>query len=391
MIKKPVYLYCVAAWIICSTCVRSTGTGFVIFNSGFLLSAFSSDEGKADEPIHSTTYLRADSFMRHVLAPSGFNGGMLVSEKGRIVYESYCGKERTDRPDPMDSSSALHLASISKTFTGMAVLKLWEEGGIDLDRPVSEILEGFDFPGVTVKTLLNHRSGLPNYVHFLEQLGWDRKRTITNAELLRFMATHRKSIGVLKPDTRFNYSNTNYALLALVIERVSGMSYGQFLKERFFRPLGMNDSYVFGMEKADYAIPSYDAGYRLEPYTFLDAVYGDKNVYSTPRDLFKWDRALSDGSMFKASTLEMAYRGYSHEQRGNRNYGLGWRMFEPPGGGKIIYHNGWWHGNNTVFCRLIDDSATVIVLGNRYNERIYKARSVLSHLPGYRFLQSGGE
>jgi CubicO group peptidase (beta-lactamase class C family) len=284
----------------------------------------------------------------------------------------------------MDASSPLHIASTSKTFTSMAVLKLQEEGLIDISDRVDSILPGFPFPGVTVKDLLNHRSGLPNYVHFMESLGWKKDSLLTNSSLLRFMADNRKVLLVNPPGRNFSYSNTNYAILALVIEKVSGKTYAQYLNDTFFRPLGMKDTYVFGTDKKDYAIPSYDQKDRMEPFGFLDAVYGDKNVYSTPRDLLRWDRALYPGRMFSQSVLDSAFKGYSYEKPGIRNYGLGWRLLEPENGKKVVFHNGWWHGNNSVFWRLTSDSATIIVLGNRFSRRIYDAVRISDALEGYR-------
>lgn len=118
-------------------------------------------------------------------------------------------------------------------------------------------------------------------------------------------------------------------------------------------------------------------------YNFLDAVYGDKNVYTTPRDLLNWDRALSSGKLFTEKTLEAAFTPYSNEKPGIRNYGLGWRMNVYPSGKKMIYHNGWWHGNNAAFIRLIRDSATIIVVGNKFNRGIYRAKDMANLFSHY--------
>jgi CubicO group peptidase (beta-lactamase class C family) len=99
---------------------------------------------------------------------------------------------------------------------------------------------------------------------------------------------------------------------------------------------------------------------------------GDKGIYSSVRDLYKWDQALYSGKLIKQSTLEEAFKPYSFEKPGVKNYGLGWRMLNYPDGVKIIYHNGWWHGNNTCFYRFIQDNFTIIVLGNKFNKSIYR-------------------
>jgi CubicO group peptidase (beta-lactamase class C family) len=138
----------------------------------------------------------------------------------------------------------------------------------------------------------------------------------------------------------------------------------------------MFDTYVFTMADSALAMPSYDWKGRQERLTYLDTGFGDKNIYSTPEDLLKWDQALYTNQIFNEKTLEQAYTPYSNEKPGIRNYGFGWRMNVYPGGKKIIYHNGWWHGNNTVFIRMIQDSVTIIVLGNKYNRAIYQAKKM---------------
>ena len=333
----------------------------------------------------------AAHYYDHVLSRSGFNGGMLVSFKGCIIYEKYRGREHLTGGSLMDSTSALHLASVSKTFTGMAIVKLSDEGKLNLDDAVTRYLPEFPLSEVTVRHLLNHRSGLPNYVHFMESIGWDRRVFVRNVDILNTIRDHRRKLDIGRTDRRFNYSNTNYALLALIVERVSGMPFPAFMREVFFQPLGMKDTYVYTSVHQATAIPSFNVYGRMEPMMFLDQVYGDKNIYSTPRDLLKWDQALYDGKLFSAKALEQAYSGYSFERRGTRNYGLGWRLIDHGGGRKIIYHNGWWHGNNTVFSRFPLDSATVIVLGNRYNRRIYDVKRIYTEFPGYGYAMEDPE
>jgi len=328
-------------------------------------------------------YRSVSAYYETGLGRSGFNGAFLVAKKGEIVYEKYNGNWNVRSGQKIDSLTSFHLASVSKTFTGMAVLKLWEEGKLGLNDEVSAHLAGFPFAGVTVKTLLDHRSGLPNYVYFMEQLGWDKKKTITNADVLQYMIANKAKLNVGSPDKHFTYCNTNYALLALIVEQVSGKPFPQFLQETFFTPLNMAHTFVFSMDQADKVLPSFNYKNQKEAFTYLDGVYGDKNVYSTVRDMLKWDQALTVGNLFKASTLDSAYTGYSNEKPGIKNYGLGWRMYNYPNDKKIIYHNGWWHGNNTFFNRLIQDSATIIVLGNRFNKNIYQTKKLYPVFSNY--------
>jgi len=283
----------------------------------------------------------------------------------------------------LNDSTSLHIASVSKTFTAMATLKLWQDGKLNIDDPFNKYFPSFNYPGVTIRTLLNHRSGLPNYVHFMENMGWDKRIKINNEDILNFLINKKKSIqNIGKPNKGFSYCNTNFALLALLIENVSGKKYSDYLQETFFTPLQMNHTFLYNKDSGNVTM-SYDYKGKLIPFNFLDYVYGDKNIYSTPRDLLTWDRALTEGNLFNKKTLEEAYTPYSNEKPGIRNYGLGWRMNNYPSGKKMIYHNGWWHGNNAAFIRLIQDSATIIVLGNKYNRGVYHAKDLSSLFGSY--------
>ena len=261
----------------------------------------------------------------------------------------------------------------------MAVLKLWQDGKLNIDDELSKYFPQFNYPGVTIRCLLNHRSGLPNYLYFMENLGWDQSRFVTNQDILDFLITRKAELtDITTPCRHFTYCNTNYALLALLIEKVSSKKYADYIKETFFIPLHMDHSFVFSLADTARAAPSYDWRGRLEPLNYLDVVYGDKNIYTTVRDLLTWDRALSCNLLFSKQTLDQAYSPYSNERPGIRNYGLGWRMNIYPDGKKMIYHNGWWHGSNASFIRLLNDTATIILIGNKFNRNIYHAKMLTS-------------
>jgi CubicO group peptidase (beta-lactamase class C family) len=320
-------------------------------------------------------YTGVKNYYEKNLAGRGFNGGILVAKNGRIIFEDYHGYFDLRKKDSLTKHSAFHLASVSKTFTAMATLKLAELGKLSLEDDVKKYFPAFPYDGVSIKLLLNHRSGLPNYIYFMEKLGWNKKQHCSNEDVLDYLIKF-KPPGTGNPDTHFTYCNTNYALLGLIIEKASGQTYADFLKQYFFTPLGMNDTYVFSMKDSATAMPSYDYRGRQEAFTYLDTGFGDKNIYSTPEDLLKWDQALYGNQLFTKATLEEAFTPYSNEKPGVRNYGYGWRMNVYPDGKKVVYHNGWWHGNNTVFIRLIQDSATIIVLGNKYNRAIYESKKI---------------
>jgi CubicO group peptidase (beta-lactamase class C family) len=314
----------------------------------------------------------------------GFNGAYLVAKDGEIIAEEYSGyRDPVLKVNNLSEHDAFHLASVSKTFTGMAILKLWQDGKLSLDDDLSVYFDQFPYPGTTIKMLLSHRSGLPNYTNFLEAVKWDKKKYVTNLDVLSCLYKYHPPLQ-FSTGKHFAYCNTNFALLALVVEKVTGEAFHCYLEDSFFKPLNMTDTYIFSAADADRSLPSYEWNNRKYGLEFMDLVYGDKNVYSTVRDMLKWDQAMYDGKLFSEQTLQAAFTGYSYEKAGMRNYGLGWRLTEIDNGKKIVYHNGWWHGNNTVFIRLPEEKATIIVLGNKFNRKIYHAKQLCDLFGDYK-------
>jgi CubicO group peptidase (beta-lactamase class C family) len=319
-----------------------------------------------------------------VLKPSAFNGGMLVAKGGNIVFEQYRGTNPLGSADSVNAETVFHIASVSKTITAMAILKMTEQGKLHLDDELNHFFPDFNYPGVTIRSLLNHRSGLPNYLYFVEDLKWNETIALKNQDVFNYLVNRKAEIkNIAPPNTHFSYCNTNYALLALLIEKISGLSYPQYLQQNFFEPLQMKQSFVYTPQDSSRASANYDWRGKVIANNYLDYVYGDKNIYTTPRDLFMLERALSSNLLLKKETMEEAYQPYSNEKPGIKNYGLGWRMNIYPNGKKVIFHNGWWHGNNASFIRLRDQDATIIVLSNRFNRATYKAYHLINFFENY--------
>ena len=340
-----------------------------------------------------------------ILGSKNFSGQILVAKNGEIIFEDYKGFANFKTKDALVAETPIHLASVSKTFTGMAALQLWEKDKLDLKAPVEQYLPEFPYKNINIEMLLSHRSGLPDYAYFMESKQyksvryktkrgrWAKKMVLvkneapfrtglyTNKDVLDYMI-QKKPIVASNPDLVFNYCNTNYVLLALIIEKITGQDFPTYLQETIFKPLQMDHTFVMSEQSMDKYLPSYNAQmvpYKLEKY---DLIYGDKNVYSTVRDLYLWDKALTEGRFLQPTTLEMAYEPKSPTDKYWQNYGLGWRILSKPNEEKLIYHNGWWHGNNTVFTRLVGQTATIIILGNKYNSAIYKGKEIVSVFTG---------
>ena len=318
-----------------------------------------------------------DSFYNKNWPNKSLNGSFLVAKNGQIIYEKYEGFANFRDKTLITADTPLHLASVSKIVTATAVLKLINAKKIDLDQKVNTILKEFPYPEVTVKTLLNHRSGMRNYSYFTDKKEiWDRHNTLTNKDILTLMATKDISLEY-KTDTRFTYCNTNYAILALIIEKVTGLSFKEAMRKIIFEPLEMKNTFVFDYEKDKKKIvPSYKGNKVEIGLDFLDAIYGDKNIYSTPRDLLKFDRARNASTFLNPILLEQVYTGYSNERKGTRNYGLGIRMIEWETGQKMYYHNGWWHGNTSSFVSLRKENVTIIALSNKFSRKPYEIRKL---------------
>jgi len=310
---------------------------------------------------------------------------MLIAKNGTIVFEKTVGFADMRSRDSLSENTPMHIASVSKTFTSMAILHLMEAGSLNLDDTLGKFFPGFPYTDVTVKMLLSHRSGLPNYLNYLSLLK-KNDTCYSNQDVLNSLFTLRPGLES-RSGTRFNYSNTNYVLLAMIVEKITGEHFPAYLKRIFFDPLQMTNTFVYANQDSLTPTPSFEWTGRFWKPDPFDCTYGDKNVYTTAYDLLKWDQALSSGQLFKKETLESAYTPLSNERRSIHNYGLGWRMMIFPNGKKFVYHNGRWHGSNAVFVRFPDEKATMILIGNKYNRNIYSAAAKAynifgNYLPG---------
>lgn len=341
----------------------------------------STPKGLPEEEFQHYNNLAKDHFEKS-LVNRGFNGQILIAKNGTVVYEKAVGFADFRTKDSLNSNTPMHIASVSKTFTGMATLHLMEQGKLNLDDTLGKYFPAFPYEGVTIKMLLSHRSGLPNYLDYLSELK-AKDTCYSNQDVLNSLYI-LKPAPLSKPDKRFKYCNTNYVLLSMIIEKITGESFPAYMQREFFTPLQMTHTFVYANQDTLKPTPSFEwTGRYWSPDPF-DCTYGDKNVYTTVEDLLKWDQALYGGQLFKKETLDMAYAPYSNEKRSIHNYGLGWRMMIFPNGKKFVYHNGRWHGSNAVFVRFADEDATMIIIGNRYNSNIYNsARKAYDLFGGY--------
>lgn len=378
----------------------------------FICISFFACQSIAREPIEEQTGVRVmDSielakyktgltyFFDSLLNNNRFSGGILVAKNGQVIYEHYQGDVFGDNITAISNTTPFHVASTSKTFTSTAVLQLESRGLLALDDSLQKYWADFPYTGITIRNLLNHSSGIPDYAYFLPKYGWDKKITATNWDVLNTITTKYPPLD-FKTGSRFKYCNTNFVLLALLVEKLSGLSFPFYVKENIFDVAGMKDSYVLSpFNRGDY-MPSWTASGRIYNFEYLDGLYGDKNVFTTCRDLLKYDSAIRVGALLDPLAYERAWEPNFRDSKYDEPweyYGLGWRLKVFENNLKIPYHNGWWHGNNAVFQRLVADTAVIIVTGNRMNSKIYASAKAANIFRNYypdslfRMMEQGDE
>ena len=252
-----------------------------------------------------------DSYYENVWEKGDLWGGFLVAKGDEILYEGYRGFTQENKQGPVNDTVALHVASISKSITAMAVMKLIEAGKLEMDVPLTKYFPGFPYPEVTVFTLLSQRSGLPKYEYFIEKIEPEpaelSKKYISNHDILNLLIRYKPELA-RATNTGFMYCNTNYALLALLVEHATKMPFPEAMQQIVFRPLKMKNTFILQEKDMESAAKSfYQRGPRVYPYDRLDLIYGDKNVYTTPRDLLNFSKAMFAKNFLREDLYKMVF------------------------------------------------------------------------------------
>jgi CubicO group peptidase (beta-lactamase class C family) len=305
-------------------------------------------------------------------------------QKGIILYQNVFGYSDIRKKDSLNINSAFQLASISKTFTGTAILLLAQDNKLKLSDSIQQYIPAFPYHGITIENLLSHRSGLPNYLYCFEQKRRENIAAPTNDTVLKWFAeADSLPAPYNQPGKSFNYNNSNFIILASVIERVSKMSYPEFIRTRIFVPLGMTHSFIDTIAPDSVLInrTTGHQGNTSRQREFFDGVYGDKGVYASVGDMERWYFALQSGCLLNKHYLKEAFTPRSFEHKSRHNYGLGFRLMTDADNMKkvhYVYHGGWWAGFSTMLWMDMDADIAIIVLGNKKNNSVYDIRSILS-------------
>lgn len=313
--------------------------------------------------------VKLDSVFKHFHKRRGFNGTVLVTKYDQVIYKNAFGMADFYRRDSLTVNTAFQLASVSKQFTAMAIMMLKEDGKLSYEDSVQQYFPAFPYHGITIRQLLTHQSGLSNYTYFSDKLWPDRNKNLTNQDVVNLMVQHQPK-PYFKPNTRFDYSNTGYSLLASIVEKVSEKPFATFLRERIFEPLEMKHTFTYSPDVATLTgkIATGHTRFRQKRTSdYLDTVLGDKGIYSTVEDLYKWDQALYTQKLVKRETLHEAFTGTRQEKRKDEDYGFGWRIKPLENGDTAVYHGGLWHGFSSYLLRNPKEHSALIILSNLPN------------------------
>ena len=318
-----------------------------------------------------------------------FNGAWLYAEKGEIVSKGVLGFRDPENTLPITEDTIFQLASVSKTFTSAAVMLTVRQGLLSLDDEITKYFPELPYPGVTVRHLLSHTSGIPDYfddADWFIKIWKEEKRVPGNDEILRFLR-ETKAKPYFAPGEGLHYSNTGYNLLALLVERLSGVPYEEFLQKNIFEPSGMSSTRcchirrdgipfenfaratVFEDDKWVADIESAEEG----DVVAFDGLNGDDYVYTNIFDMLRWDRALREGKVLTAEEQQIMYtpgrlnncEDAVYDEDDGLGYGFGWGVGHDEKYGLIVSHSGGMPGVATWFERFIDADRVLVILANR--------------------------
>jgi CubicO group peptidase (beta-lactamase class C family) len=329
----------------------------------------------ADEPKQTEVAL-AEAIDDIVGKQVKFDGpGMVIAivEQGKVVFRKGYGLANIEKQVALTPHTTFELASVSKQFTALAVMILHDRGKLafddDVRKHLSELPEYDPQRPILVHDLLHHTSGLTEYFDFPDIQGRSPK-FLGNDDYLPAFARLKDKFPLQFPTgKKYQYTNSNYLVLASLVERVSGQSFGVFMAKEVFQPLDMKDTVVFENPEVKRHNPA--TGYRKVKKEFEVEIdeklltTGDGAIWSSVADMVQWDKALRDGMLVKPKTMDLAYQPSKTDDGMTNEYGFGWSLrFDDNGKPKAMNHGGAWTGYRTFIERDLVDQRTVLVLAN---------------------------
>jgi CubicO group peptidase (beta-lactamase class C family) len=305
---------------------------------------------------------------------------LAVVKDGHVLKAQGYGLANVELDVPVIPETVFQTDSVGKQFTATAVMMLVEQGKIGLDDPISKYFPSWpsSWKDITVRRLLTHTSGIPDYTEKIINLRQD----YTENQLLRKFETLPLNFA---PGQKWSYSNTGYVILGILIRKVTGQFYGDFLNDHIFQPLGMNTTRI--ISEAD-IVPNRAAGYRLVKGQLKNQEWvspplnttADGALYTTALDMAKWDAALYTEKLLKESSLQQMWTPVTLNDGSIHHYGFGWDVSER-NGHRLFEHGGAWQGFTTHIARYVDDRLSVIVLTNLDSEHSNPGK-IAHHIAG---------
>ena len=320
-----------------------------------------------------------DQIFRPLVGPASPGLSVIVLKNGKTIFESSYGLANLAIRTPISPLTDFRLASFTKQFTAMCIMLLVHDGRLGYNDRLTKIFPDFPAYGsaISVRMLLTHTSGLKDYedIYSAQFPGADHHKIpqIKDAQILAMMKQQTSTD--FPPGSQWRYSNTGYAMLAMIVEKVSGKSFATFLRDRIFVPLAMKNTVAY--EKRKNEVPNRAFGYTNKDGRWIEAdqsstsaVLGDGGIYSSVEDLAKWDRALREHTLLSAAEMQAAFTpvkvpGAAKKEDGTpTDYGFGW-FLDPYNGRKRTWHSGTTTGFRTFIERFTDEELTIIILCNR--------------------------
>jgi CubicO group peptidase (beta-lactamase class C family) len=322
----------------------------------------------------------------------GFNGNVLVSKNGELLYKKSFGYADYNTKKELDDNSVFDCGSITKEFTAMGILLLKDKGKISYSDTLRKFFPELPYINVTVQQLLTHTSGMPDGFELVEKY-FEHNKIATNDDLIRLLESKKPPV-LFNPGENLMYSGTGFVLLASIIEKVSGQSYRIYMDEQVFKPLKMTHTEVANGPRSAENIPGYAFGFvysdSLNKYlpadsqlsgrrTYLTGITGEGMIITTTGDLLKWDRALKNHSLLTETTQKEMLSLHAEKKFPAASFGYGMRVGKNDFG-NYIFHNGYYPGYLSMHLRYTDDDVTVIVLSNNesHSEFIADALSAIA-------------
>lgn len=345
---------------------------------------------------------RIDSLFHSLNTDGELSGAFMVIDSGKIVYEEYFGYEDVNKKNKINELSRFELASVSKQFTAMAIMQLEEKGKLSFEDEINNYFPNLKFKGVKIKNLLRNTSGIPEF------LGWDaswfdKTKINTNKDALQIIENRIDTL-LFTPGDNYMYSNTNWLLLALVIEKASGAPFANYMEKFIFKPAKMKNTSVFSARTPqanlnNYAIGlAYDA--KSKSFTsvddfpsynyvkYFDGMYGPYGISSTAQDLLKWNEALHQHTLVKkenfakAITVDSLNDGRPIQMSEGLYYGFGWIFTDSLlNDDKMQFHTGGYPGYHSIIIREGKHQRYFIALINKSNTiNVYPLTSAIDKI-----------